>query len=526
MALSRRSFLKTCAAASAYGALARAESVPSSPRQYHVCLAPDSMEAYPDLLDVVARAGIEKIWIPAFLYGYWPYPAEQRLRWRRRIEEMGMEAGAINVPLGHPGDSLGAMHGNIPLTPPDHWRMGTLFDGGLHSGTSLHEPAIQENVAAVSALAEEGQTQIFLDDDFRLAVGPGRIGGCFCDEHKQEFLRSRGFGEEHWTALLEAVQERKVCPALREWTSFTCDALTSAFRAQQAAAPKAALGNMVMYLGAEKAGIRLSDYKDVLFRVGELMFNDASFAPVKGKTDELFSALFHRRYARPELAYSETTAYPADQLSAANMAAKLAVSTIADVRTTMYMSGLSPFPLAHWDVLAPAMRHHAALHQAVAGSKPQGPLKHYWGEYSRLAGDDVPYSLFLAMGIPFEVCDAPAKEGYTFLADADAVGLREKAFVSAGTTFIARKEMADCEAARSVPETLDDLFAFKQTLLPELQEVPYVAENLPVVCAWYPSVNKALLWNLSDTRETFTIKCRGNSSELAVDGLGAALAEL
>ena len=51
-----------------------------------------------------------------------------------------------------------------------------------------------------------------------------------------------------------------------------------------------------MYLGAEKAGIRLADYADVPFRVGEFMFDDESFNPVKGKTDELFSSLFHRRF--------------------------------------------------------------------------------------------------------------------------------------------------------------------------------------------------------------------------------------
>ena len=32
------------------------------------------------------------------------------------------------------------------------------------------------------------------------------------------------------------------------------------------------LGIMVMYLGAEKSGIRLNDYKGSLMRVGELMF--------------------------------------------------------------------------------------------------------------------------------------------------------------------------------------------------------------------------------------------------------------
>ena len=121
-----------------------------------------------------------------------------------------------------------------------------------------------------------------------------------------------------------------------------------------------------MYLGSEKAGIRLTDYRDVPFRVGEFMFNDRSFAPVKGKTDELFSCLFHRRFARPELAYSETTAFPADQLSARNMAAKLTVSTLSDVRNTMFMSGATPFPRQHWQTLAPAMKQHAGLHRKIS----------------------------------------------------------------------------------------------------------------------------------------------------------------
>ncbi len=37
------------------------------------------------------------------------------------------------------------------------------------------------------------------------------------------------------------------------------------FRAQQAAAPRVRLGIMAMYLGAEKAGIRLRDYAGVPF---------------------------------------------------------------------------------------------------------------------------------------------------------------------------------------------------------------------------------------------------------------------
>ena len=47
------------------------------------------------------------------------------------------------------------------------------------------------------------------------------------------------------------------------------------------------IGIMVMYLGSEKAGIRLENYRQVPFRVGELMFDDKSFGKVKGKTGSL-----------------------------------------------------------------------------------------------------------------------------------------------------------------------------------------------------------------------------------------------
>jgi hypothetical protein len=343
---------------------------------------------------------------------------------------------------------------------------------------------------------------VFLDDDFRLANGPGTIGGCFCDAHKKQFKERGGYGDSQWQELLDDVRTRTPSPILHAWVDFTCDQLTASFRAMQAAAPEIALGNMVMYLGAEKAGIRLPDYSDALLRVGELMFDDKSFAPVKGKTDELFSVLFHRRFVAPERAFSETTAFPSDKLSAANMAAKLTVSTIADVRNTTYMSGVTPFPVTHWETLAPAMKHQASIHAAIGGQTPRGPLKHFWGEASRYVGDDKPFSLFLALGIPFEVTETPANDGWTFLSDADA-----KSFGNAstpGTKLICRPGAAN--TIEGVDETLEALYTWRRGVLPSLKNVPYIEEEKPVMCAWYPSIRTALIWNLAESRENFTLR--------------------
>jgi hypothetical protein len=374
----------------------------------------------------------------------------------------------------------------------------------------------------VRALQQVGVKDVFVDDDFRLARGPGVIGGCFCDDHRQEFCAKHGYGDAQWSELLDAVRTRSLTGVLRNWVEFTCDQLTGCFQVQQAAAPDITLGNMIMYLGSEKAGIRLSDYADVPFRVGELMFDDTSFAPAKGKTNELFSALFHRRYAKPELAFSETTAYPADRLSARNMAAKLTVSTIADVRNTMYMSGLTPFPLSHWDTLAPAMKREAEAHSVLAGHTPRGPFKHFWGEHSRMVGDDNPFSLFLAAGVPFEVTDTPATDGWTFLSDDDArAGLK-----SPGTMFVARPGMSPDGAIRAVPEALPDLFALKHAVVPTLKGVPYVEEDKPVVCAWYPSANRVLLWNLAETSESFTVVMNEKRRPVEIAGLESTLIDV
>jgi hypothetical protein len=512
-AYTRRTFLAAAAAPLASGA------VPAA-RRFDVCLSPDAIEADPDLLRTVRRAGINCVWTTGFMYGHWHYTPERVRRTLERIRKAGMEARLVNVPLGHPGDSLGAVSGSVPLTPPAHWKPNIRSDGRIRWGTSLHAPATRENAAAVERLDSMGAKDLFVDDDFRLAEGPGAIGGCFCPEHMEEFRRRYSDRANLRDELIAAIRDRQFPGIVRDWDEFWCDKLTESFRAQQAAAKRTRLGIMVMYLGAEKAGIRLPDYSGVPFRVGELMFHDAAFAPVKGKTDELFSALFHRRFTSPELAYSETTAFPADQLSAANMAAKLAVSTIADVRNTMYMSGLAPFPRAHWDTLEGAMKKNAAIHQTLAGHTPRGPFHHLWGEASRYAGDDRPYSLFLASGVPFEVSGAPPADGWTFLSAADARAAESGALRPAGSTFVARTKSA---GAIEVPESLPEIFRFKARIQRQLQDVPFVTGENPVVCAWYPSARSVLLWNLSETKESFALSLLGKIREVTVNALDVEL---
>ncbi len=493
----------------------------SAPREFHLCLAPTAFESDPQLLPAIVDAGVGHVWLPAFFYGFWPYSMDRLAKVRADLEHAGLQVHAINLALGHPGDSLGDATQAIPLAPPkDRWKYAVSIDGQKTTGTSLHPPAAQENAAALAQLAQHGYSSVFLDDDFRLARTPGIVGGCFCDDHRRQFLQIAGFDDSNWNTLLDSIRQRKLTRELDAWIDFQCDQLSDCFQTIQAGAPRTNLGIMVMVFGSEKAGIRLPDYRGHMMRVGEEHFNDAGFAPAKGKCDELYSVLFHRRFVSPELAFSESTAFPSDQLSAANLAGKLVISTIADVRNTMIMSGITPFPRSHWPALKPIIQQQRQFHAGLAGHTPRGPFKHYWGEESRRISDDRPFSLFLACGVPFEVTDEPAKDGFTFLSPFDARAASEGKLKSPGTTFVDESGLA---AGRKIPEDFAALFEFKKEILPQLRDVPIVVEDKPVVCAWYPDARAVLLWNLSEQRQSLTLRLGQRTWPALADPLGACL---
>ncbi len=477
----------------------------SSVRRYHVSMQPEAWLENPELLHILKNAGVSDIWMASFLQGRWYHTPKELREAADYLQSEGFNPHVLSVPLGHPGNALDPADEALSESK-ENWKNACTHHGELFSGTSIHPPIVQENIDAVKLLAEEGHELLFLDDDFRLARSPGIIGGCFCDDCKNEFLSTFNYSSADWELLIESVENRTLSKVLRSWTDFNCEKEYNMFVALQNAAPTMEIGIMVMYLGAEKAGIALDKYHDVPFRVGEFMFDDKGFSPLKGKTDELFSSLFHRRFVKPELAYSETTTYPSDALSAKNMAAKLTISLLSDVRNTMFMSGLKPFHIDYWEILAPAMKKSAQLHQEVAGHTPKGPFKHFWGWGSRLVGEDRPFSLFLASGIPFEVTEEISGDGWVFLSNEDAQVAADETDPNDPQNLIVRPD-ADVEGNRFLPldENLDDIFAFKKQIIPLLKGIPYVEGDSPVIFAWYPSANKALLWNVEEKKHTYTI---------------------
>ncbi|HRP33268.1 MAG TPA: hypothetical protein PKV73_15320 [Agriterribacter sp.] len=467
-------------------------------RDFAVCINPDLILKDPDMLNLLSDAGISAIWIATYFYGYWPYDVEKIARARKLVMKKGMKAFAITIPFGHPGDSLNAGDEQFPLISPSHWPRSTSIDGKLYAGTSVNELVNTENAKALKQVSTLGFGQCMMDDDFRIARLPGVIGGSFDNTTRNQFLKEGGYSENSWNTLLENIRERKLTPMVRNWIEGYCDQLTHSYQVQQKAFD-GDLGFMVMYLGAEKAGIRLADFKNVSMRVGEAHFSDKSFATPRGWTNELFSVLFHRRFIKPEKAWSETTAFPANELSAAHMAAKLIISTIADVRHTLFMSGLEPIPETHWSTLSAAVKMQRSYHKRIAGHQPRGPFKHYWGEASRYIGRDNPFSLWLALGVPFEVIGNIGKnpDGWIFLTDEDYDHLsnnqdKQNWIVRAGV-----KHPNDNVVA--VKEDLAELWKWRRAVIPALEgkQIPYIIDELPAVCAWYPDASCVLVWSLS-----------------------------
>jgi len=53
--------------------------------------------------------------------------------------------------------------------------------------------------------------------------------------------------------------------------------------------------------------------------------------------------------------------------------------------------------------------------------------------------------------------------------------------------------------------------------------VPYVTDDKPVVCAWYPTARKVFLWNLAETKEDIQLQVQDKKIPLSIGGLDSVL---
>lgn len=491
-------------------------------RDFSVCLTPDVIVDNPFLLNKIAKSGVNSVWIITYFYGFWPWSEDLILKAKKIVETNGLEAFTLTCPLGHPGDALASKDGNLPLTPPSHWSMGKSSQGKAYAGTIIDKVSVGENCKALGKLYAYGFRKCILDDDFRIALYPGSVGGNFDEINKSKFLDQFGYNESSWDLLLNDVNNRIYSPILIDWINWQCDNHSRAFKEMSKAFKDGDLGYMIMYLGAEKAGIKLSDIGGLTLRVGEGHFDDNAFESPKGWTNELFSVLFHRRFIAPEKAWSETTSFPAASLSVENLIAKLNISTITDVRHTVFMSGVQTYPHYYWESIGFAIKTQRILHNKVHDCKPSGPFKHYWGLRSRYVGLDAPFSLWLALGVPFEVISEldDCTDSWIFITKEDIPDIKN---AKCNNYYITNVEDVNLDLPNisTVKEELDFLWNWKKSISEKLEkmEIPYVVENSPCICSWYPKLNAILLWNLKKSKEMLSVRYRGRNIICNLDAL-------
>ncbi|MBR2585765.1 MAG: hypothetical protein IKE64_10095 [Thermoguttaceae bacterium] len=491
--------------------------IDSPSRRYHLSVGCQTVISDPELPQRWKEAGVSDLWLTTIVYGNLPDfgPIDQAAR---RARELGMTPHLLSMPFGHPvaiDFDHGAFH---PACKPVQRAGGYQGWGG-----SFHHP-LDEILAEENRKLYErfGPCDHFLDDDFRLADSPGSVGGCVCRQCEEAYCRVAGLTRQRWNELLDDLRGNNPSELHRQWVDYQCDLLYGCFRRLEEAAPEVDLGIMVMYMGSERSGIRLDAYREKLFRVGELMFSDRDYDPTINKTRELFSVLTHRRFSLPGRTFSETTNFPDNALSKENMASKLAVSTFADVRNTMFMCCV---PADYWPFFEPKMKKEARYQEILKNHPAKGPFKHYWGDAARYFIGDVSNSLFLAAGVPFEVCSELPDDGWTFLGENDARALERGEIASKGTKCFAR---TDSRTGRfeKMDETFESLFAFRRTILPRLrrENIPYIEEEVPIVLGWYPDARAALLWNLQKSAVTVHLRRGKRAAPVEIPPLETVLA--
>ena len=508
------------------------EKINSQTRQFHLSVTVDDilyeglrennrpMPPNPDAItmraeamaDLWKEAGVTDVWLNPYSYGLFPEPERFEAAVRRALE-YGYRVHFITVPVGHPG-------ANFAPEIAKRWKPYEHFHGSTGWGVSVHEGCAEDCVKSVRTIADTyGPCNVFLDDDFRFAVQPPDVGGCICAECRADFMQKSGFSVSRWDALLADLRAGRDTKDIRLWLDYFCDRMTKVFRDSQAIAPEVDLGIMIMGMGSEKAGLRLDDYRDALVRVGEWMFTNQQYDSTKNKTIELFSSLLHRRFVPGGRAFSETTII--QELSAENYVSKLSVSTLSDVCNTMYMC---PIPASYWGLIAPRMNRERDYHNRIVGLKAKGPFKHFWGLADRYCPGYNAYSLFLALGVPFEVCDEIPADGWAFLGDYSAFEMERGELASKGAQCVARVN-SDTGRFIRVPETFEELFKFRKTLLPAFQEqgVPYIEEETPAALSWYPEANAMYIWNVEKVDKVVTLRVGSKTFSTTIKALDSAM---
>ena len=308
-------------------------------------------------------AGVEAVWLDTYAYGNVLATREETLAAKSLLESHGFCVQALTVPVGHGGGALNGGTGDPGI--PAHWQGRVNAHGQVVPFTSCvrSNAMISESRAVAKQLHGMGFTQLFYDDDLRVGPWGQTLQGCCCDACMQAFyakypqyaplsaseiLATATEGDDLWNA----------------WSDVQCDAVLEFL--QKTVPDGMTPGIMVMHNGDRRHGVDIARIKaafpDLLLRVGEAHFEDASFTHPLAERSITASIKTHLHLlGNVQNAFSESTVYPENALSPENLVQKLRIEIRAGLRNLYLMSGFFFLADPYWQAIAKARDELEAL---------------------------------------------------------------------------------------------------------------------------------------------------------------------
>lgn len=347
---------------------------------FHYDFVPSAVLDAPNAAERIAwmkAAGVETVWLDAYAYGTWLASKQELLHAKQLLEGHGFEVQALTIPVGH---GTGALLGDgADPELPSTWKNRINAQGNpIALAACFHqEQMIQESREVAMTLYELGFTKLFYDDDLRAGPWGPSLQGCFCPQCMQSFYQKypQYSGMSGADILAMATEGDMLWQA---WSDVQCDHVL--YFLEQTLPQGMTPGIMVMHNGDSRHGIDIARIKakfpQALFRVGEGHFEDSSFTHPLAEDAIRHSITTHlTQIGNVQNAFSESTVYPENALTAAHLIQKLQLEVMCGLRNLFLMSGLFFLDKEYWQAIVEARPLLEALAQNVPASDLSQPCE-------------------------------------------------------------------------------------------------------------------------------------------------------
>lgn len=314
------------------------------------------------MLSEMKAAGVDVLWLFCYFYGHYNSSFEEMRPAKKVLEDHGFEVQAINVPLGHGGNAFDPSDNSVDLSIGEGWFNRVDINGNRQSCCAcLTEKVIEDTKKVALSIRDLGITQIFYDDDLRLAHWGKNIQGCFCDNCITQFNKTikADFSRETLKDIIKKDNPDEIEKATIEaWMDYNCDKIIRYL--QEVTVDGITSGIMVMHNGDRRHGIDIkrirAEVPGTLIRVGEGHFDDKAFEHEDAQASLTASISTHLALAGDTgICYSESTVYPKFALTPENWIEKMRLEIKLGLRNIFLMGGTWYLAPEYWKALRDAL---------------------------------------------------------------------------------------------------------------------------------------------------------------------------